>query len=67
MTMREMEMTATVTFEEAMSENIETIADFLDGLRYQVEFRDNRMLHVLRGLFLARRRYQLERVLPGPH
>ncbi|KAF8232927.1 hypothetical protein L208DRAFT_1360691 [Tricholoma matsutake] len=36
-----------LTFEEAMSENIKTIGDFLEGLKYQVQFRDHRMLQVL--------------------
>lgn len=36
-----------LTYEEAMNENITKIGDFLEGLRYQVQFRDRRMLQVL--------------------
>jgi len=36
-----------LTYEEAMNENITKIGNFLEGLRYQVQFRDRRMLQVL--------------------
>ena len=36
-----------LTFEEAMSKNIKTIGDFLEGLKYQVQFQDHHMLQVL--------------------
>jgi len=35
------------TFEEAMSSNLNLISNFVTGLRYQVQFRDQRMLNVL--------------------
>jgi hypothetical protein len=35
------------TFEEAMNANIDLIAEFAQGLRYQVQFRDQRMLNTL--------------------
>lgn len=36
-----------LTFEESMKENIKAIGDFLEGLKYQVQFRDHHMLQVL--------------------
>lgn len=33
-----------LTFDEAMEDKIKLITDFADGLRYQVQFRDQRML-----------------------
>ncbi|KAF7354458.1 SWIM-type domain-containing protein [Mycena venus] len=36
-----------VTFLEAMDENIDLITDFLNGLKYQRQFRDQRMLQTL--------------------
>jgi hypothetical protein len=35
------------TFDEAMNANIDLIAEFGQGLRYQVQFRDQRMLNTL--------------------
>ena len=35
------------TFEEAMNDNIDTIIQFANGLRYQIQFRDERMLQAL--------------------
>jgi len=35
------------TFEEAINANIDLIAEFLQGLQYQVQFRDQRMLKTL--------------------
>jgi hypothetical protein len=35
------------TFEEAMYENISTISEFMEGLRYQVQFWDDGMLQTL--------------------
>ena len=35
------------TFDEAMDDNVGTIIRFAGGLRYQVQFRDERMLHAL--------------------
>jgi len=35
------------TFEEAMNANVDLIAEFAQGLRYQVQFRDQRMLNAL--------------------
>ena len=48
-----------LTFEEAMNEDIDLISEFLQGLQYQIQFRDQRMLNILEregaGLFrLAR-------------
>ncbi|KAF8896787.1 hypothetical protein CPB84DRAFT_1848149 [Gymnopilus junonius] len=36
------------TFEEAMNEELDFIMDFLAGLRFQVQFRDHRMLAALK-------------------
>jgi hypothetical protein len=36
-----------MTFEEAINDDIEVINEFLAGLRYQVQFRDQRMLNAL--------------------
>jgi hypothetical protein len=36
-----------LTFEEAIDEDIDLIAEFLMGLRHQVQFRDQRMLNAL--------------------
>src|SRR5271156_5996801 len=35
------------TFEETMDDEIETIMEFARGLKYQVQFRDHRMLNTL--------------------
>ena len=35
------------TFEEAVNANIDLIAEFVQGLRYQVQFRDQQMLNML--------------------
>ena len=35
------------TFRECFSEHIETIWDFCDGLEYQLQFEDNRMLETV--------------------
>ena len=35
------------TFEEAMDANVDLIAEFVQGLRYQIQFRDQRMLNTL--------------------
>jgi hypothetical protein len=48
-----------LTFEEAIKEDIDLLDEFLQGLHYQVQFRDQRMLNILEregaGLFrLAR-------------
>jgi len=36
-----------MTFEEAINDDIEVITEFLAGLRFQVQFRDERMLKAL--------------------
>jgi hypothetical protein len=36
-----------LTFEEAINEDINLLNEFLQGLRYQVQFRDQRMLNIL--------------------
>jgi hypothetical protein len=36
-----------MTFEEAINDDIEVIVEFLTGLRFQVQFRDQRMLNTL--------------------
>jgi hypothetical protein len=36
------------TFDEELLEHIDTITDFAEGLRYQIQFRDHRMLKTLK-------------------
>ncbi|KAF8524259.1 hypothetical protein BU17DRAFT_42877, partial [Hysterangium stoloniferum] len=36
-----------LTFEEAMNAEIDLILDFTDGLKHQIQFRDQRMLNSL--------------------
>lgn len=45
--MGEVERLGGMTFEEAMNDNIEVITEFLNGLHFQVQFRDQRMLNAL--------------------
>ncbi|EAU90664.2 hypothetical protein CC1G_03933 [Coprinopsis cinerea okayama7 len=48
------------TFEEAMHEKIKLIRDFADGLEYQIQFRDDRLLHTLERQGAAFLRLALE-------
>lgn len=55
----EMAQGAGLTFEEAINEDIDLLSEFLQGLRYQIQFCDQRVLNILEregaGLFrLAR-------------